>query len=220
MNRLTKTLLYITLTVIISFLFRPLALRVDELIYEALQPVHRSEEGALYTFAELITVLGGSTAFMLIIATLSVAFYWRKQWQWFIFMVVFFVGGVLINTVLKQIIARDRPYGIEKSIDYIGEVFNLLSYSFPSGHSFRAMMLALFLSFLVYQSYKLSRFKRIISVGLMILAIVIALSRVVLAVHFPSDIIAAVLYASVWFVILKMWLNPGVKEDESENLNR
>jgi undecaprenyl-diphosphatase len=80
----------------------------------------------------------------------------------------------LSNSALKALFARPRP-----------EVFDHLDYtwdlSFPSGHSAQNACLYLLLALLVH--------RRIAWAGVP-LAILIGLSRVVLGVHWPSDVLA------------------------------
>ena len=87
-----------------------------------------------------------------------------------------------INTVVKLIVARPRPTGINL-IDESG-------FSFPSGH---AMVSVAFYGFLVYiiAHLKIKKSFRIaICSTLMILTGLIGISRIYLGVHYASDVFA------------------------------
>ncbi|MDO5037630.1 MAG: phosphatase PAP2 family protein [Tissierellia bacterium] len=89
-------------------------------------------------------------------------------------MVVFFT---------KRIVGRNRPYWIEKNLHTYG--IDLKDYSFPSGHTTSAFTMALIFSF-NYPGYG------IIFIGL---ALLVAISRIYLAVHYPTDVLAGILVA-------------------------
>lgn len=125
-----------------------------------------------------------------------------------LFSTIYLFGGVALNTVIKQIIQRERPGGLERTIDFIGEPLNLLSYSFPSGHSFRAVMISILLIYLIKEVMKWGKLAQITTGAvLIILALLTVVSRVILGVHFPTDVIMATIYSIVWFVILLLIMN-------------
>lgn len=89
---------------------------------------------------------------------------------------------IICNGILKNIVARIRPYDTYENIRCL--VSPQVDYSFPSGHtasSFAAVIPAL-----------KDKNIRIIGVIAMIVAILMALSRIYVCVHYPSDVIAGV----------------------------
>lgn len=96
------------------------------------------------------------------------------------------IAAVLNNLVIKPLVARPRPY------DTIAELTTLVaplsSYSFPSGHSCCsfASATALFLAF---------RGKG--GAWAYLLAALIAVSRVYVGVHYPTDVLAGALVGTV-----------------------
>lgn len=91
-------------------------------------------------------------------------------------------GLITGNFILKPLIARPRPCWINTAVTLLIE--NPDDYSFPSGHT-----LSSFISCTVLGLYE----RKFLFVALP-LASLIALSRLYLYVHFPSDVIFAVLY--------------------------
>jgi undecaprenyl-diphosphatase len=88
------------------------------------------------------------------------------------------VLGLLIYTLLKRVFVRERPFITHTSIDM--KAVPLDRYSFPSGHTLHAVSFA-------WQAT--AHFPELGWV-LLPLAALIAGSRVVLGLHYPSDVLA------------------------------
>lgn len=98
-------------------------------------------------------------------------------------------GGIALNSGLKLLFARARP-ALLPHLDPVG------SFSFPSGHAANTMVLALCLALLAP-----ARWRRA-AVGLAIVAAVaIGLSRLALAVHWPSDVAAGWIEGVGWVLL-------------------
>jgi len=112
------------------------------------------------------------------------------------------IGFLITNVVLKNWIARPRPYVTVSSI------YPLISkpgeFSFPSGHSAAAFSAAG-----VFVKTLPKRF----GIPLFLFAVVIALSRLYVGVHYPSDVLCGVIsgllisYAAR-FCVDKVWRQP------------
>ncbi len=88
--------------------------------------------------------------------------------------------------VLKHLIGRMRPV---QSLSLYKED----SFSFPSGHVLRATVLFGLLSYLLYRSFKSSALRLFIVLGYIMSVALVAMSRVYLGVHYPSDVLSSVL---------------------------
>ncbi len=86
-------------------------------------------------------------------------------------------GAWVVATLLKYVFQTDRPF---VALHNITPLFNATGYSFPSGHAttFAALGCAIFI------------LDRKWGIGFIAAAIVIALARVVVGVHYPQDILA------------------------------
>lgn len=99
------------------------------------------------------------------------------------------LGFIIGNVFLKNIVARIRPYDMNTAIELL--VARLSDYSFPSGHTLASFEGATVL---------MIRDKRL-GIPALILAVLIAFSRLYLYVHYPSDVLAgAVLGIGIAFL--------------------
>ncbi len=86
--------------------------------------------------------------------------------------------GVLIYALLKRLFVRERPFITHASIDRAAAPLD--RYSFPSGHTLHAVS---------FTWQAAGHFPELLWV-LVPLALLIAASRVVLGLHYPSDVLA------------------------------
>lgn len=92
------------------------------------------------------------------------------------------VLGLLIgNLTLKPLIARIRPYDANPDVTPL--IDRLSDYSFPSGHTLASFEAAAVL-LLQYRAK---------AIPALVLALLIAFSRLYLYVHYPTDVLAAAL---------------------------
>ena len=112
---------------------------------------------------------------------------WRKHHRLLAGLgIVVAAGEETITSVIKSLVHRMRP----------GLTLRLVredSYSFPSGHVVRATVIFGLLAYLFYKSYTSAR-ARIITIGLYILTVfLVAVSRIYLGVHYPTDVWGSIL---------------------------
>lgn len=100
------------------------------------------------------------------------------------------IGALITNAALKNIVARTRPYEMINGLILLVEKQS--DFSFPSGHS-----CASFAAAMVYYKMLPKRY----GVPAVVLAALIAFSRLYVGVHYPSDVIAGILVGifSAWF---------------------
>ena len=88
---------------------------------------------------------------------------------------------LLCNILIKPLVARPRPCWLDETVVLL--VASPKDYSFPSGHSLCAFIAAVILL----------RYDRRFGIPALILAILLAFSRLYLFLHFPSDVLAGIL---------------------------
>lgn len=108
--------------------------------------------------------------------------------------VALLLGLILGNGVMKNLFARTRPYdmpGVE--IDLL--VKRLSDFSFPSGHTLASFEGAMVI---------MMRHKKY-GIPALVFAIIIALTRLYLYVHFPTDVLAGALLGTLFaFIAVKL----------------
>lgn len=145
-----------------------------------------------------ITHLGDAGIIWIIIAL--VLLFFKNHRKTGITMIIGLVLGLLIgNLFLKNVVGRLRPFEIQEGVKLLIKAPK--DPSFPSGHTLASVTSATIL-FLNYR-------KR--AIIFIVLAIFIALSRLYLYVHFPSDVIAGAILG-VFIGNLSVRLNKKTKK--------
>ncbi len=103
------------------------------------------------------------------------------------------LAGAGVLFILKQSFQRHRPL---KPL-----LQNVDGFSYPSGHSFSAFTFGGILIFLIWQSKILRGWKWFYTIAFLLLAVLIAFTRVYLHVHFPTDVIAGFILSLLWLTI-------------------
>lgn len=138
-------------------------------------------------FGESIFIIGALILILLIFLKKRKTFY----------PLVFMTGiSAIINTIFKEIILRTRPVG-EFVTNLIIEYEFPSSFSFPSGHTQTALVFYFVLVYILLTNfYKGNRKKLYLSFAI-IFALLIAGSRIILGVHFFSDVLAGLIIAVI-----------------------
>ena len=92
---------------------------------------------------------------------------------------------LLVNVLIKQIVARPRPYVVNEALAVLGTVPT--DYSFPSGHTASAFAVA---------SVMLLCMPRRYGIPAVVIAAIVALSRLYNVAHYPTDVLAGMLIGS------------------------
>ncbi|KZL91738.1 phosphatase PAP2 family protein [Clostridium magnum] len=104
------------------------------------------------------------------------------------------ISTIIGEGIVKHIVRRVRPCNLQSSVSLL--ITKPISYSFPSGHTLSSFAVAEVLS-MYFTEYKLI---------FMTIAFLIALSRLYLYVHYPTDVIAGIivgiLCSKLIFIIL------------------
>ena len=158
------------------------------------------QSGFLDTAMPLITLLGEDGIFWIVWSVLLMIFpKTRKTGVAMAFALA--MGLLLCNFTLKPLIARPRPYDFQ--LANFGKEITLLieaqhDFSFPSGHTIACFEAA---AALLCSSKKMG-------IPALIIAVLVAFSRMYLYVHYPTDVLASIVLGTLlgllghWFATL------------------
>ncbi len=162
-----------------------------------------SVQGALYDLCPwlwiAITRLGNEVAYIVFIALI----FWCIDRKTGTKVALAFTISALLNTILKSVFTIPRPFVYDSTLTpglyYSG-------YSFPSGHAQLASA--------VWLTFALSVRKRWVTWVTLAFTLLIGLSRVVLAVHYPQDVLIGLLLGwvvALWVVHMRLDVAPTGK---------
>lgn len=141
-----------------------------------------------------VSEAGGVSATVLITTFATVILVLKNQRSTAGYLILAIAGGSALNWTLKHFFNRTRPM----VVPYLTE---LSGTSFPSGHSMTTAIVYITLATLVARS--LANWKAqagIMSLGLLI-SCAVGLSRVMLGVHYPTDVLAGWAAGAFWALI-------------------
>lgn len=166
----------------------------DKFVQNLLLPITNSTNTRI---VEKITYLGGPRIAAILSIIVSLYMFIRHNFKAGIWSASTLVIGNLINILAKNLIQRPRP---SDKLVAIG------GYSFPSGHTFGTALFIFFVVFLIVPQIKDVTLRRILTFLGFLWILIIALTRVYLHVHYPTDTIASVLLVLfLWESSLIIW---------------
>jgi undecaprenyl-diphosphatase len=126
----------------------------------------------------------------------------RNHVQEAIFLICSFMGGSLLNNLIKHVVARPRPDLFSAVIDIPAD------FSFPSSHAAQITSFVI-AALLAMKSTKGTRWYVVFNGCGGSLIILVCVSRLYLQVHFPSDVVAGFLVGLLWVFGLATLMLPG-----------
>jgi undecaprenyl-diphosphatase len=149
-------------------------------------------------FWTAVTLFGGVLG--LGIATL-IALYAFKGRRNAIMLTLALLASILVSQGLKIIFARPRP-----------EDATLLTYAFPSGHTFGSTAVYGMISFLLWQ--KGLRWQ---ALAIVIVPVMVGISRVMLLEHWLTDVIAGWILGALLVVIIVFFIRAGTSRAQQQS---
>lgn len=154
-------------------------LKMDEQILLFIQNTIRHD--MLTPVMKVITHLGDKGFIWIVLGILLL--FWKQTRRTGCLTLISLMGSFLINNLLlKNLVARIRPYENITELELLVERAHDLS--FPSGHSAASFAAAVVMYQLLPRKY---------GVPVLILAFLIALSRIYVGIHYPTDILGGML---------------------------
>lgn len=156
---------------------------------------HRAEPWI--SLAQAVTLLG-NTLVMTALTALAVVGLWVGRRRVEAVFVALVVGlGYAVMQGLKYSFARNRPPLEDR-------LLNIDTFSYPSGHAMMTMVVFGAMALAAYRCSPWVRAHRAILLLAPFLSILVGLTRIVLTVHWTTDVVSGWLFGIVW-VALGVW---------------
>jgi undecaprenyl-diphosphatase len=161
---------------------------VDRRLYETL---YAGRGPALVSVARVLTALGEPT--VLVVAGFLVAgwLWYRQRGRFAIGLLLVILVGRGLSEVQKYWIARARP-------ELEPHLVMVKTSSFPSGHAASSMIFYLTLALALTGQ---TPWRRSAAAGAVLLSLLIGTSRVMLGVHWPSDVVGGWSFGMLWVLL-------------------
>ena len=175
---------------------------LDRSIYQAL---YAGEHPALVTLARVLTALGEPTV-LIAAGIVTAVLLWRaghRHLPWILIAITMVGRG--LSELQKYWIARARP-------DLDPHLVVVKTSSFPSGHATSSMIFYLTMALALTAP---SRWHRIAAAAAVLLSLAIGTSRVMLGVHWPSDVVGGWAFGMLWVLLTlqlaQRWMETPVR---------
>ncbi|MBY0121119.1 phosphatase PAP2 family protein [Bacillus sp. S/N-304-OC-R1] len=193
-SKITYFLIIIAIIIFLYFFFPVKAgetLQFDRVITDYITSIFKESS---YSFFKLFNIIG-STKGIGVISLIVIAFLWKRNRDYmgiaiFAFAMAF---GDLLNIWVKNYVGRPRP-----SEEHLVHVKSL---SFPSGHAMMGIILYILIAYFIMAGLKSKGLKWLTVILAVIMILLMGISRIVLQVHYPSDIAAGFSLGLVWVLI-------------------
>ena len=116
------------------------------------------------------------------VVAIAVALLWRPHRLWAQWLMWSAIGGFALQNIVKELVGRTRPAWSESA-------FQPLTASFPSGHAMSGITTWVVLGLVLLLAPVGGRLPRTIGAVALAVGVLMAPSRLVLGVHWPTDIL-------------------------------
>ena len=149
-------------------------------------------DGSRVRLAQLITHLGSTLVLtvIVVVVTLYLAVFHRRRRQ-ALYLITTAVLGVTVNNIIKTMVGRSRPH-------FSNAVAHALGKSFPSGHAMNSTVVYGALLLLAWRPLRTTARRALALGATTVIITAIAASRVVLGVHYVTDVVAGVVLGAAF----------------------
>ncbi len=146
---------------------------------------------------QVMTFFGSSnflvTAYVILVGSLI----FRMRLRQAIDVSVVALTSTALTFAMKEFFHRNRP---DSPI-----IKGITTFSFPSGHTISSFIFSCVLIYLIIEGRMKLWQKWLLSILLLLFSFLIGMSRIILHVHYPTDVIAGYCFGFAW-IILSFWL--------------
>jgi membrane-associated phospholipid phosphatase len=151
--------------------------------------IHQLGNPTLDAIMRVVTQMGEAGAIAVVILV-AAWFIWKHRFVDAFAILISFGGAAALNTMLKFLFTRPRPALFSPLVAESG-------FSFPSGHVTASIAVFGFLAVLLWRA-------RCYGWAILLGALIpmVAISRIYLGVHYPSDTLGSMAFASLWLIVV------------------
>lgn len=149
------------------------------------------ESSPLLAASRAVTHLGDYAVLTAVVTLAALALLAAGRWRVAAYVVTVGIGASLLSSTLKAVVGRARP-ALEQAVATLPD-----SPSFPSGHAlgsaavYPALLLAVW-------PWLAGRLRRLAATVTLLVVLAVAASRVLLGVHYLSDVVAGAALGAAW----------------------
>ena len=160
--------------------------------------------------ALFITLFGNTVIIIILFMFALTVLLLRKKLRYALLSTVAILGALALEVAIKNLVHRARPENLIQT-----------GFSFPSGH---AMMAIIFVSLLIYSfkdNFKDKRVRYVLITAASAFFISVGISRIILHVHWFSDVMAGISLSLFWFMFVALIERPIIRPilDKFNNLS-
>ena len=119
----------------------------------------------------------------------------QRRRGWVLYFATVALGGVIITEVTKRLVGRPRP-------QWPDPLAVETSYSFPSGHTTSGITMWATMGIVVLLAFDRTRWRTVLGWGLVVVGIAMGVSRLLLGVHWVSDVLGGWLFGLGWLLLV------------------
>jgi undecaprenyl-diphosphatase len=159
-------------------------------IDKAIAKVFVTDNKFLVTFSDYFTELGSKPG-IVIVALVSVFLLWffKRDYTAMATIALAIGLGNEVNKLLKDWVGRERP-----SLENLDHD----SLSFPSGHAMVGIILYMLIAYFLVKYIPSQKGKWLSILVCTIIVLLLGMSRIILHVHYPTDVIAGYAFGFIW----------------------
>jgi membrane-associated phospholipid phosphatase len=146
---------------------------------------------------QFFTFFGSSTFLLPAYVILVSYFVVKKKYRYGLHISIVALSSTALMFALKNIMRRHRP-----DLPIIKGITN---YSFPSGHALSAFIFCGIFIYIIWHGALQPLYKWLAAALLLCFAVTVGVSRIVLRVHYATDVIASFCLGIIW-AVMSLWI--------------
>jgi undecaprenyl-diphosphatase len=162
-----------------------------------------------------LTALGGAPVLTLVTVLATGSLVSMRRYSTAGFVVLSVSCGAILSTIIKGIFVRPRP-------EIVPHLVAATSTSFPSGHAMNSAIVYLTLAVLLARSEANRQIQFYLIGAAIFLTLLVGTTRVLLGVHWPSDVLAGWVIGAAWAALCSLaakWLQDRQAIEQPSSLH-